>query len=111
MRGAGAARHDRAARRKTEPVARGRLYALQPGRGSAGDADRKRLQGHPLYDLKGRCARVGTLRKLLNLVRNGLVGRQSRPGETVPEAGSRKLTILTPGSDGTNCRLGRMKPI
>ena len=45
MRGARAARHDRAARRKAKSVARGRLYALQPGRGFAGDADRERLKG------------------------------------------------------------------
>ena len=58
MRGPGAARHDRAARRKAQSVARGRLHAVQPGRRSARDPDRQRLQGHPLHDRKGCRARV-----------------------------------------------------
>ncbi len=59
MRGARAARHDRAARRKAQSVARGCLHALQPRRRSAGDADRQRLQGHSLHDRKGHRARLG----------------------------------------------------
>ena len=54
MRGARAARHDRAARRKAQSVARGRLHALQPRRRSAGDPDRERLQGHSLHDRERR---------------------------------------------------------
>ena len=58
MRGAGAARHDRAARREAKPVARGRLYAMQPRRRSAGDADSERLQGRSLHDREGGRARL-----------------------------------------------------
>ena len=58
MRGAGTARHDRAARREAQPVARGRLHALQPRRRSSGDADRERLQGHSLHDREERRSRL-----------------------------------------------------
>ena len=58
MRGARAARHDRAARREAQSVARGRLHAVQPGRRSARDADGQRLQGHSLHDRKDGRARV-----------------------------------------------------
>ena len=78
MRGAGAARHDRAARRKAQSVARGRLHALQPGRRSARDADRQRLQGHPLHDrevggawvrasIPGRCEAIELQSKGINI--------------------------------------------
>src|SRR5665213_407203 len=50
MRGAGSARHDRAARRKAQSIARGRLHAVQPRRRSACDPDGERLQGYPLHD-------------------------------------------------------------
>ena len=42
-----AARHDHADRRGARPLARGRLYAVQPRRRSACHADRQRLEGHP----------------------------------------------------------------
>ncbi len=58
MRGARAARHDRAARRKAQSVARGRLHAVQPRRRPARDADRQRLQGHSLHDREDGRARV-----------------------------------------------------
>ena len=53
-----AARHDRAARRKTQFVTGGCLHALQSGRGSARHADRERLQGHPLHDRQDGRARL-----------------------------------------------------
>ena len=37
---------------------RGRLHAVQPRRRPARDADRERLQGHPLHDREGGRARV-----------------------------------------------------
>ena len=58
MRGAGAARHDRAARREAQSVARGRLHAVQPRRRLARDADGERLEGHSLHDREGDRARV-----------------------------------------------------
>ncbi|MGY4351579.1 acetamidase/formamidase [Bradyrhizobium sp. GM7.3] len=58
VRGAGAARHDRAARREAQFVARGRLYAVQPGGRSAGDPDRQRLKRHPLHDRQVDRARL-----------------------------------------------------
>ena len=58
MRGARAARHDRAARRKAQFVARGRLHALQPRRRFARDANRQRLQGHSLHDREDGRARL-----------------------------------------------------
>ncbi len=58
MRGAGAARHDRAARRKAQSVARGRLHAVQPRGRLARDANRQRLQGHSLHDREEHRARV-----------------------------------------------------
>src|SRR3979411_669731 len=91
MSGAGAGRTDRAARRKAEFVARGCLHALQPGRGPPRDADRERLQGHPLHDREIRRAWV-TLRRARS--RSGLSISQPRALEYSIPRPSRAMTAV-----------------